>query len=63
MKNIINKFLLTGEKFIPEMHLKQLRFRYNAYYNAFTKKKMYIYIYRYKSSKQQETLGISTGMN
>ena len=45
MENIINKFLLTGEKFIPEMHLKQLRFRYNAYYNAFTKKKMYIYIY------------------
>ena len=26
MNEIINKFLLAGEKFMPEMHLKQLRF-------------------------------------
>ena len=25
-----NKFLLTGDKFMPEMHLKQPGFTYNA---------------------------------
>ena len=30
MKNIINKFLLAGDKFIPEMHLKQPGFTYSA---------------------------------
>ena len=30
MNNIINKFLLVGDKFMPEMHLKQLRFVYSA---------------------------------
>ena len=28
MNNIINKFLLTGEKFMPELHLKQPGFTY-----------------------------------
>ena len=27
---IINKFLLTGDKFMPELHLKQPAFIYNA---------------------------------
>ena len=30
MNEIVNKFLLVGEKFIPEMHLKQPGFTYNV---------------------------------
>ena len=30
MNNTINKFLLTGDNFIPEMHLRQPRFVYSA---------------------------------
>ena len=30
MNNIINKFLLAGDKFIPEMHLRQPQFVYSA---------------------------------
>ena len=30
MNNIINKFLLPGDKFMPEMHLRQPRFVYSA---------------------------------
>ena len=30
MNEIINKFLLVGDKFIPEMHLKQPGFTYSA---------------------------------
>ena len=30
MNNIINKFLLAGDNFMPEMHLRQPRFVYNA---------------------------------
>ena len=30
MNNIINKFLLAGDKFIPEMHLRQPQFAYSA---------------------------------
>ena len=30
MNNIINKFLLTGDKFMPEMHLRQPGFTYSA---------------------------------
>ena len=30
MKKIINKFLLTGDKFMPEFHLKQPGFTYSA---------------------------------
>ena len=35
---MINKFLLTGDKFIPEMHLKQSRFTDSAC-GSFTKNK------------------------
>ena len=31
MNDIINKFLLAGDKFITEMHLKQPEFTYSAY--------------------------------
>ena len=30
MKNVINKFLLADDKFMPEMHLRQPRFVYSA---------------------------------
>ena len=30
MNDIINNFLLAGDKFMPEMHLKQPRFTYSA---------------------------------
>ena len=30
MNNVINKFLLAGDKFMPEMHLRQPRFIYSA---------------------------------
>ena len=38
MNEIINKFLLAGDKFMPEMHLKQLGFTYSAC-RPFTKNK------------------------
>ena len=30
MNNIINKFLLVGDKFMPEMHLRQPKIVYSA---------------------------------
>ena len=30
MNNVINKFLLVGDKFMPEMHLRQPQFVYSA---------------------------------
>ena len=30
MNRIVNKFLLTGDKFMPEMHLRQPGFTYSA---------------------------------
>ena len=30
MNIVINKFLLAGDKFMPEMHLRQSQFVYNA---------------------------------
>ena len=41
MNNIINKFLLTGDKFVPEMHLRQPQFTYSAC-EPFTKHKQRI---------------------
>ena len=38
MNEIVNKFLLVGDKFMPEMHLKQLGFTYSAC-GSFTKNK------------------------
>ena len=38
MNEIVNKFLLTGDKFMPEIHLKQPGFTYSAY-GPFTKNK------------------------
>ena len=30
MDEIVSKFLLVGDKFMPEMHLRQVRFTYSA---------------------------------
>ena len=38
MNEIINKFLLAGDKFMPEMHLRQPRFTYSTC-GSFTKNK------------------------
>ena len=38
MNEIVNKFLLAGDKFMPEMQLKQLGFTYSAC-GPFTKNK------------------------
>ena len=38
MNDIINKFLLAGDKFMPEMHLKQVGFTYSTC-GPFTKNK------------------------
>ena len=38
MNEIVNKFLLAGDKFMPEMHLKQTGFTYSAC-GPFTKKR------------------------
>ena len=60
MNKIVNKFLLAGDKFIPELHLRQPGFNYSAC-RPFTKhheriqkfrkagnlKHIYIYIYIY----------------
>ena len=37
MSKIVNKFLLTGDKLMPEMHLRQSGFTYSAC-GPFTKK-------------------------
>ena len=41
MNQIVNKFLLTGDKFMPEMHLRQPGYIYSAY-APFTKNKQRI---------------------
>ena len=38
MNNIVNNFLLAGDKFMPEMHLRQPGFTYSAC-GPFTKHK------------------------
>ena len=38
MNEIVNKFLLAGDKFMPEIHLKQPEFTYSVY-GPFTKSK------------------------
>ena len=56
MNEIINKFLLAGDKFMPEMHLRQPGFTYSAC-GPFTKNK------EFKNLKKQEIQAIFTKMN
>ena len=63
MNEIVNKFLLTGDKFMPEMHLKQLtalgklEFTYSAR-GPFTKNKE-----RIQKFKEQEIQNTFTKIN
>ena len=45
MNEIVNKFLLAGDKSMPEMHLKQPGFTYSAC-DPFTKNKERIRIFK-----------------
>ena len=57
MNAIVNNFLLAGDKFMPEMHLRQPRFTYSAC-GTFTKNKE-----RIKKIKEREILDIFTKTN
>ena len=57
MNEIVNKFLLAGDKFMPEMHLKQPGFTYSTC-GPFTKNKE-----RIQKLKKQEMQTIFTKMN
>ena len=41
MNEIVNRFLLAGDKFMPEINLKQPEFTYSAF-SSFTKNKQRI---------------------
>ena len=58
MNNVINKFLLAGDKFMPEMHLRQPQFVYSAC-GPFTRHKERIK----KLKKKQMIRVIFTEMN
>ena len=58
MNEMVNKFLLAGDKFMPEMNLKQPVFIYSAC-RPFTKNKERIQ----KLKKKQEIQDIFTEMN
>ena len=45
MNEIVNKFLLAGDKFMPEMYLRQSRFTFSAY-EPFTRNKERIQKFR-----------------
>ena len=57
MNQTVNKFLLAGDKFMPEMHLKQLGFTYSAC-GPFTKKKK-----EFKNLKKQGIQAVFINMN
>ena len=57
MNKIVSKFLSAGNKFMPEMHLRQLGFTYSPC-GIFTKKKK-----ESKNLKKQEMHGIIIKIN
>ena len=57
MNEIVNKFLLAGDKFMPAIHLKQPGFTYSAC-GPFTKKKK-----EFRNLKKQEIQTIFTKVN
>ena len=57
MNEVVNKFLLAGDKFMPEMHLKQFEFMYSAC-RRFTKNKQ-----RIQKLKKREIHNIYLKMN
>ena len=61
MNQIVNKLLLTGDKFMPEMHLRQHAFTYSAC-GPFTKNKQREFK-NFKNLCKQDIQIISTRMN
>ena len=57
MNEIVNKFLLTGDEFMPKMHLRRPGST-NSACEPFTKNKK-----EYKNLKKQEIQGISIKTN
>ena len=57
MNEIVNKFLLAGDKFMSEMHLKQPGFTYSTQYHLQKTKK------ELKNLKKQEIQAMFTKMN
>ena len=57
MNNVVNKFLLAGDKFMPEMHLRQPQFTYSAC-GTFTKHKQ-----RIQKFKETGDTNYNTKMN
>ena len=57
MNEIVNKFLLGGDKFMPEMNLRQPGLTYSAC-RPFTKNKE-----KFKTLKKKEIQAIFTKMN
>ena len=57
MNEILNRFLLAGDTFMPKMHLKQPEFTYSAC-RPFTKRKK-----EFKSLKKQKIQNIFTEMS
>ena len=69
MNEIVNKFLLAGDKFMPGMHLRQPRFRYSVC-GPFNKNKERIKIfnetgdlrYIYQNKLDKDLLSTSYGL-
>ena len=57
MNKVIDKSLLAGDKFMPEMHLKQPGFSYSALYRLLKTKK------EFKSLRRREVQDIFTKGN
>ena len=57
MNELVNKFLLAGDKFMPQMHLKQPGFTYSAC-EPFTKNRK-----RIQKFKKQEIQNVFVEMN
>ena len=53
MNEIVNKILLTGDKFMPGMHLRQPGFIYSAY-RPFTKSRERIQKFKESADYQNE---------
>ena len=58
MNEIVNTFFLFGDKFIPEMHLRQPQFTYMVFVDHFLNIKK-----EFKNLKKQEIQAIFTKMN
>ena len=55
MNEIVNKFLLSGDKFMCEMHLRQPRFTYSAC-GPFTKNKVRLQKFKETGDSRYKTI-------